>query len=242
MADVDLQPGTRQVLTARLDLPADLHGLPLESEELKVRADGIFPVRLSIEDTTLIDEGLPMVAAGPAQVQALPQVRVGDNGEVRLAIHRPLSQGQGRAWSNWIGVQFTTPGLVQRFEQLDLAWARLRLAAEFATTDVERMAVAEAAALVPAEALPLSSTELPEVLDRVATALTPVVDRIADVRVHIIGHCHIDLAWLWTWEETREVIKRDMRSVLAMMQDYPEMTFTHSQPAGYEVIRREEPE
>lgn len=242
MADVDLQPGTRQVLTARLDLPADLHGLPLESEELKVRADGIFPVRLSIEDTTLIDEGLPMVAAGPAQVQALPQVRVGDNGEVRLEIHRPLSQGQGRAWSNWIGVQFTTPGLVQRFEQLDLAWARLRLAAEFATTDVERMAVAEAAALVPAEALPLSSTELPEVLDRVATALTPVVDRIADVRVHIIGHCHIDLAWLWTWEETREVIKRDMRSVLAMMQDYPEMTFTHSQPAGYEVIRREEPE
>lgn len=242
MADVDLQPGASQVLTARLDIPEELHGVPMAGAELKVRADGIFPVRLSIGDVVLIDEGLPMVAAGPALVQALPRVRIGDNGEVRLEIHRPASQGAGPAWSNWIGVHFTTPALVQRFEQLDLAWARLRLAAEFACTDAERAAVTEAAALVPSEASALTVAELSLQLEQVATALRPVATRIANVRVHIIGHCHIDLAWLWTWEETREVIKRDMRSVLALMRDYPEMTFTHSQPAGYDLIRREEPE
>jgi alpha-mannosidase len=46
---------------------------------------------------------------------------------------------------------------------------------------------------------------------------------------------------LWTWDDTREVIKRDVRSVLAIMDDYPEVTFTQSQAAGYEMIRTEEP-
>ena len=57
----------------------------------------------------------------------------------------------------------------------------------------------------------------------------------------MIGHSHIDMNWLWTWPDTVEVIRRDIKSVLALMHDYPELTFTHSQPATYEVIRQREP-
>ena len=48
--------------------------------------------------------------------------------------------------------------------------------------------------------------------------------------------------WLWTWNDTNNVIYRDFKSVLALMDDYPELTFTHSQPATYENIRQQAPE
>lgn len=240
--DVDLEPGSRQVLRARLEIPEQLHGVPLAGQPLTLRADGIFPIRVSIDGTALIDEGLPMVAAGPALLEALPRVHPGDNGELTLEIIRPASQGEGPAWWNWIGVQLSSPGLNQRFEQLDLAWARLRLATELASSEADQAALAAAAAVVPEQPLTLTEAELSAALEQVTTALAPLADRAAAIDAHVIGHCHIDLAWLWTWEETQAVITRDIRSVLDLMRDYPEMTFTHSQPAGYEVIRAEEPE
>jgi alpha-mannosidase len=48
--------------------------------------------------------------------------------------------------------------------------------------------------------------------------------------------------WLWTWPDTVEVIKRDFRSVVQLMDEFPELTFSHSQAATYEVLRQEEPE
>ena len=47
--------------------------------------------------------------------------------------------------------------------------------------------------------------------------------------------------WLWTWEDTNNVIYRDFKSVVSLMEDYPELTFTHSQPATYENIRQQAP-
>lgn len=240
--EVDLPAGSTSVLRTRLDLPERLYGVDLAAEPLTLRVEGIFPIRVSIDGAAVIEEGLPMVAAGPALVEALPEVRPGDNGELTLEIIRPASQGEGPAWWNWIGLQLSTPALHRRFDQLDLAWARLRLAEELAASEADRAALAAAAEKVPAEPLNLSETALSGALDSVATALAPLAGRVSALDVHVIGHCHIDLAWLWTWEETQAVITRDIRSVLDLMRDYPEMTFTHSQPAGYEVVRREEPE
>jgi alpha-mannosidase len=51
-------------------------------------------------------------------------------------------------------------------------------------------------------------------------------------RQHIIdamGHCHIDTAWLWPYDETIRKCARSWSSVIALMKDYPEMTFVCSQ-------------
>lgn len=57
----------------------------------------------------------------------------------------------------------------------------------------------------------------------------------------IIGHSHIDTAWLWTLAETWRKCARTFSSVLNLMEQYPEFIFLQSQPCQTDMIRREYP-
>ena len=48
--------------------------------------------------------------------------------------------------------------------------------------------------------------------------------------VSAIGHTHIDIAWLWTVEQTREKALRSFSTVLRLMEQYPDYKFMSSQP------------
>ncbi len=135
-------------------------------------------------------------------------------------------------------VYFTTPGLRARFELLDVAWAELAWAQALAATGEEQAAVLRAAAQIPENLAEFDQSSLA----RMESELGLLASKAARYNVHLIGHSHIDMNWLWTWADTNNVIYRDFKSVLALMDDYPELTFTHSQPATYENIRQQAPE
>jgi alpha-mannosidase len=40
-------------------------------------------------------------------------------------------------------------------------------------------------------------------------------------RIQMLGHAHLDLAWLWTVSETWEVAQRTFESVLTLQQEFP---------------------
>jgi len=58
----------------------------------------------------------------------------------------------------------------------------------------------------------------------------------------IVGHSHIDTAWLWPISETWRKLVRTYSSVLSLMDQYPEFRFTQSAPYHYDVVRRLYPE
>ena len=58
----------------------------------------------------------------------------------------------------------------------------------------------------------------------------------------IVGHSHIDTAWLWTISETWRKLGRTYSSVLALMDEYPEFRFTQSAAYHYEKCRELYPE
>lgn len=60
--------------------------------------------------------------------------------------------------------------------------------------------------------------------------------------VHCVGHTHIDVAWLWTLDQTREKTQRSFSTVLRLMEQYPEYIFMSSQPQLYEYIKQDAPE
>uniref|UniRef100_A0A672RDL9 Alpha-mannosidase 2C1 n=1 Tax=Sinocyclocheilus grahami TaxID=75366 RepID=A0A672RDL9_SINGR len=47
--------------------------------------------------------------------------------------------------------------------------------------------------------------------------------------VHAMGHCHIDSAWLWPYEETIRKCARSWVTVIKLMENNPEFVFTCSQ-------------
>jgi alpha-mannosidase len=44
--------------------------------------------------------------------------------------------------------------------------------------------------------------------------------------IRAAGNSHIDMAWLWPWTETVEIVRNTFRSVLDLMREYPDLTFS----------------
>ncbi|MTW84339.1 alpha-mannosidase [Virgibacillus dakarensis] len=62
------------------------------------------------------------------------------------------------------------------------------------------------------------------------------------VTVHAVGHTHIDVAWLWRLQHTREKAARSFSTVLRLMEKYPEYLFQQAQPQLYDFIKQDYPE
>lgn len=58
----------------------------------------------------------------------------------------------------------------------------------------------------------------------------------------VVGHTHIDLAWLWTMAQTREKVARSFSTVLSLMDQYPEYKFMSSTPQLYEFLKEDYPQ
>jgi alpha-mannosidase len=81
-----------------------------------------------------------------------------------------------------------------------------------------------------------------EDLAQLRSRLLPLAQDIKQRRFNLLGHAHLDMAWLWTTDETYEVAERTFKSVLNLQQDFPALTFGHTSPALYEWIEHNRPE
>lgn len=60
--------------------------------------------------------------------------------------------------------------------------------------------------------------------------------------IRIVGNSHIDMAWLWPWTETVEVVRNTFQSVLDLMRAYPDFKFTMSSARTYEWMQEKYPD
>jgi len=60
--------------------------------------------------------------------------------------------------------------------------------------------------------------------------------------VHMSGHAHLDLAWLWPLEETRRKARRTFHTVTRLLEQYPELTFNQSSAQFYAFLEEDDPE
>ncbi|BAW96168.1 alpha-mannosidase [[Synechococcus] sp. NIES-970] len=79
-------------------------------------------------------------------------------------------------------------------------------------------------------------------LTEIRAALIPLANLIKDRKFYVLGHAHLDMAWLWTTDETWVVGQRTFQSVINLQQEFPELVFGHSTPALYEWIEKNRPE
>ena len=79
-------------------------------------------------------------------------------------------------------------------------------------------------------------------LNQLRQQLLPLANKIKQRKFNVLGHAHLDMAWLWTTAETYEVAQRTFKSVLNLQQDYPALTFCHTSPALYQWIEENCPD
>lgn len=56
-----------------------------------------------------------------------------------------------------------------------------------------------------------------------------------------VGHAHLDSAWLWPVSMTKKKMAHSTATQLALMDDYPEYVFVHSQASQYEWLEAQHP-
>lgn len=68
------------------------------------------------------------------------------------------------------------------------------------------------------------------------------MDKRLPVTVNVVGHTHIDVAWLWRLKHTREKAMRSFATVLRLMEEFDEYVFLQTQPQLYKYMRSDCPE
>ena len=60
---------------------------------------------------------------------------------------------------------------------------------------------------------------------------------------HVTGYAHIDMAWLWRWEESiYDIMYNTFKNQLELMDQHPEFTFAQDQAIVYEMMERYYPD
>ncbi len=63
-----------------------------------------------------------------------------------------------------------------------------------------------------------------------------------ELKVYCISHAHIDMNWMWGFQETASVTVDTFRTILNLMKEYPDFTFAQSQASTYRIIEKFAPE
>jgi len=84
--------------------------------------------------------------------------------------------------------------------------------------------------------------------------LAPTLEALASLRrqrgwpgeaasgsVQVLGHAHLDLAWLWPVADTWRAAERTFVSTLDLMERFPQLHFGHSTPALYAWLEQQRP-
>ncbi|MBD2603505.1 alpha-mannosidase [Scytonema hofmannii FACHB-248] len=61
-------------------------------------------------------------------------------------------------------------------------------------------------------------------------------------KIYLLGHAHLDLAWLWRVSETWQAAQSTFESVLKLQEDFPELIFCYSTPALYAWVEEYRPD
>ena len=81
-----------------------------------------------------------------------------------------------------------------------------------------------------------------DVLKEFNHKLAPFSAEAKQLTLHFIGNAHIDLAWLWRYTETIDVVRRTFQAAIDNLKMYPDFKFSHGQAQSYFWMEEKYPE
>ena len=73
-------------------------------------------------------------------------------------------------------------------------------------------------------------------------ALLPLQAAAKEYEILLISHAHIDMNWMWGLQETVATTLSTFRTILALMKEYPEFTYSQSQASVYKIVEEYDPQ
>lgn len=72
--------------------------------------------------------------------------------------------------------------------------------------------------------------------------LMPLAKEAHTYQMIMVGHAHLDMNWKWGWDETVAAVISTFRTMLRLMEEYPDFHFSQSQASTYKIVEDHAPE
>ncbi|MFA6947820.1 MAG: glycoside hydrolase family 38 C-terminal domain-containing protein [Eubacteriales bacterium] len=72
--------------------------------------------------------------------------------------------------------------------------------------------------------------------------LLPLSVPAKEYKLICAAHAHIDMNWMWSWQETVAVTIATFKTMLNLMDEYPDFCFSQSQASVYKIVEQYAPE
>ncbi|MCL2099256.1 MAG: glycosyl hydrolase-related protein [Oscillospiraceae bacterium] len=122
--------------------------------------------------------------------------------------------------------------------QLEFA---LNLAAEHEKRDEFQALIGKSLALLET-ALENDGVLTNLVCEEAEKVLLPLGGAAKEYSLILAAHAHIDMNWMWGWQETVAATLGTFRTMLALMDEYPDFCFSQSQASVYKIAEDFDPE
>ena len=90
-------------------------------------------------------------------------------------------------------------------------------------------------------AISTGGAALGSAINAAETTLSPIARAAKTYTVYCVGHGHLDMNWMWSWPETVAATNDMFRTVLRLMDEYPDFHFSQSQACMYEIVQKHNP-
>ena len=76
----------------------------------------------------------------------------------------------------------------------------------------------------------------PEAARQAEALLSPLSEDAKSFTLHCVAHAHIDMNWMWRFDETVSVALDTFRTMLDLLREYPQFTYAQSQASVYQIV------
>lgn len=87
----------------------------------------------------------------------------------------------------------------------------------------------------------VGTEDLPKATADAEAALSPLHATAKEFTVYCVGHAHIDMNWMWGWQETVATTNDTFTTVVKLLSEYPSFIFGQSQASVYRILERYNP-
>ena len=207
---------------ATVELPPTLGGKDIRGARLKL------VVRFSKDGRVFLNGGLVAQGDGRTLDPILITNKAEPGQKFQIAVKVPFHEEQSRFLGARIAVDYpdqTDPGFLR--SEIQTAEA---IISGFPDGKEERgQQLDKAVKAIDFEALDKGDqTVFAHSLETATSDMQPLNAWMKQFTVRLVGNAHIDMAWLWPWTETVEVVRDTFGTALQLTNEYPHFTYTQS--------------
>ncbi|NQT91236.1 MAG: hypothetical protein HQ559_00635, partial [Lentisphaerae bacterium] len=230
--------GDKHWFFADVRIPATHAGVRTRDAVALFKIHGWQPFTMWVDGEELFKEEHAWMATGPIADPYRKAVKAGQVLRLNVCLEPTELPNNELTLVVWLGFDRCASIAMD----LSIAHMQLRMAMELCRTARDRALVSRAVEAIDHDALRAGKWDKArQSLAVMEDVLRPMSPRAKALTVHLLGHTHIDMDWMWTWKDTVHCVRRDLKAAADILDDYPDVTFIHSQVPTYDIARRKDP-